>query len=104
MMKKLSDSAVLLTTHRMDEAEQLCDNIAIMVNGRFVVYGTPSHLKQTYGHGYTLIIKQDAQQVKAFALRTFMQNNCKNATLTNDIKLKDGTHGMEFHYKVNLNS
>lgn len=45
MMKKLSDSSVLLTTHRMDEAEQLCDNIAIMINGRFVVYGTPNHLK-----------------------------------------------------------
>jgi ATP-binding cassette subfamily A (ABC1) protein 3 len=57
IMKKLSDSAVLLTTHRMDEAETLCDNIAIMINGRFVVYGSPAHLKETYGHGYTLVVK-----------------------------------------------
>jgi len=25
----------------MEEAEALCDNIAIMINGRFVVVGTP---------------------------------------------------------------
>ena len=36
----------------MDEAEQLCQNIAIMINGRFVIYGTPSYLKEKYGYGY----------------------------------------------------
>jgi ABC-type multidrug transport system ATPase subunit len=60
----------------MDEAEQLCDNIAIMINGRFVVYGSPGHLKDAYGHGYSLVIKQSAHQVKAFPLRTFMEKNC----------------------------
>ncbi len=29
----------------MDEAESLCDKIAIMINGKFVCYGSPSHLK-----------------------------------------------------------
>ena len=36
MIKQLSESSVLMTTHRMDEAERLCDYIAIMVNGRIV--------------------------------------------------------------------
>ena len=53
MLENLQDSALVLTTHRMDEAEQLCHNIAIMINGRFVVYGTPSYLKEKYGYGYT---------------------------------------------------
>ena len=44
----------MLTTHRMDEAEALCDRIAIMINGRFVCLGSPGHLKQKYGHGYQL--------------------------------------------------
>jgi ABC-type multidrug transport system ATPase subunit len=44
MVKQLNDSAVVLTTHRMDEATQLCDKIAIMINGRFVCYGTPNQL------------------------------------------------------------
>lgn len=49
MIKALDKSAIILTTHRMDEAESLCDNIGIMINGRFCVYGSSSHLKTAYG-------------------------------------------------------
>jgi ABC-2 type transport system ATP-binding protein len=35
---------VLLTTHAMDEAEQLCDRVAIIDRGRLVACGTPSEL------------------------------------------------------------
>lgn len=49
MLKQLKNSSILLTTHRMDEAESLCDKIAIMINGKFVCFGSPSHLKQIYG-------------------------------------------------------
>jgi ABC-type multidrug transport system ATPase subunit len=54
MLESLKESSLVLTTHRIDEAEQLCHNIAIMINGRFVVYGTPSHLKEKYGYGYII--------------------------------------------------
>ena len=36
---------VLLTTHDMDEAESLCDYIAIIDNGRFITTGTAQELK-----------------------------------------------------------
>jgi ATP-binding cassette, subfamily A (ABC1), member 3 len=58
MVKQLRNSSVLLSTHRMDEAEQLCDNIAIMINGKFVCYGSPNYLKSNYGLGYTLMVRQ----------------------------------------------
>ena len=35
---------VLLTTHYMDEAENLADRVAIMVDGRIVAEGTPAEL------------------------------------------------------------
>jgi ABC-2 type transport system ATP-binding protein len=35
---------VVLTTHYMEEAEQLCDRVAIMDEGRIVANGTPSQL------------------------------------------------------------
>jgi ATP-binding cassette subfamily A (ABC1) protein 3 len=57
MLKRLEDSALILTTHRMDEAESLCDNIAIMINGRFVCYGSSGHLKSAYGKGYSICVK-----------------------------------------------
>lgn len=58
MIKKMKMASILLTTHRMDEAEQLCDQIAIMINGRFVVFGSPNYMKNAYGHGYTISVKQ----------------------------------------------
>lgn len=57
MLKGLNESSMVLTTHRMDEAESLCDNIAIMINGRFVCYGSPGHLKSTYGLGYSISLQ-----------------------------------------------
>jgi ABC-2 type transport system ATP-binding protein len=40
------DVTVLLTTHAMDEAEQLCDRVAIIANGRLATIGTPLELTQ----------------------------------------------------------
>ena len=57
MLKNLDESSLVLTTHRMDEAESLCDNIVIMINGRFVVYGSPGHLKDEYGLGYIIKLR-----------------------------------------------
>ncbi|HEY5050178.1 MAG TPA: ATP-binding cassette domain-containing protein, partial [Acidothermaceae bacterium] len=37
--------AVLLTTHYLDEADQLADRLAIVDHGRIVVEGTPEQLK-----------------------------------------------------------
>jgi len=37
---------VLLTTHAMDEAEHLCDRVAIIAGGRLAALGTPQELTQ----------------------------------------------------------
>jgi ABC-2 type transport system ATP-binding protein len=42
---------VLLTTHYMDEAERLCDRIAIIDQGKIIAEGTPAELiAQLSGH------------------------------------------------------
>lgn len=40
---------VLFSTHYMDEAERLCDNIAIIVGGKIVASGTPTELMARTG-------------------------------------------------------
>jgi ABC-2 type transport system ATP-binding protein len=40
---------VVLTTHYMEEADRLCDRIAIVDHGRIVVEGTPAELKRAAG-------------------------------------------------------
>ncbi len=40
---------IFLTTHYLDEADQLCDRIAIIDNGRIIAAGTPLELKDRMG-------------------------------------------------------
>jgi ABC-2 type transport system ATP-binding protein len=40
---------ILLTTHYMEEADQLCDRVAIMDHGRILALDTPTALKQSIG-------------------------------------------------------
>jgi ABC-2 type transport system ATP-binding protein len=42
-------TSMLLTTHYMEEADHLCDTIAIIDDGKIVVEGTPRELKQSVG-------------------------------------------------------
>ena len=41
---KAAGRTVLLTTHYMDEAERLCDRVAIVDHGRLIALGTPREL------------------------------------------------------------
>jgi len=43
---KKRGTTIILTTHYMDEAEQLCDRLVIMENGKFLVEGRPKDLIQ----------------------------------------------------------
>jgi ABC-2 type transport system ATP-binding protein len=44
-----SDVTILLTTHYLDEAERLCDRIAVMHEGKIVALGSPAELRATLG-------------------------------------------------------
>lgn len=55
LIKKVRDKgiSVIITTHYMDEAEVLCDRIAVMDNGKIVAIDTPKNLiKQLLGRGF----------------------------------------------------
>ncbi|VEL23039.1 unnamed protein product, partial [Protopolystoma xenopodis] len=49
--------AVVLTSHSMEECEALCHRLGIMVNGQFQCLGSPQHIKDCYGNGYTIEIR-----------------------------------------------
>ncbi|XP_023672701.2 cholesterol transporter ABCA5 [Paramormyrops kingsleyae] len=52
-----SQRGAILTTHYMEEAEAVCDRVAIMVSGQLRCIGSIQHLKSKYGRGYSLEVK-----------------------------------------------
>lgn len=62
---------ILLTTHSMEEAEALCDRIAIMDAGRIIAVGTPADLVAQHTDGAVLTLAlADAALVDRAALQT----------------------------------
>ena len=98
-IRKLKDVGVtvFLTTQYMDEADKLCDTIAIIDNGKVVVTGTPSELKSSVG-GDTIIFSFQSEETakKAEALLTEKLPTGKIQTQNNSVHLtiKEGEHMM----------
>ncbi|XP_054702537.1 ATP-binding cassette sub-family A member 10-like isoform X4 [Grus americana] len=51
------ETGAILTTHYMEEAEAVCDRVAIMVSGQLRCIGSIQYLKNKFGKGYLLEIK-----------------------------------------------
>jgi ABC-2 type transport system ATP-binding protein len=58
---KAGGRTVLLTTHYMDEAERLCDRVAIVDHGRVIAEGSPMHLMTSLGgeHVVEIAVRED---------------------------------------------
>jgi ABC-2 type transport system ATP-binding protein len=55
---------VLLTTHYMDEAERLCDRVAIVDGGRVIALGTPAELIASLGGEHVIEFTCEANGVE----------------------------------------
>src|SRR5213080_1219588 len=53
-LKKQRDLTILLTTHYMDEADKLCDRVAIVDHGKLVALDSPAKLKASIPGKYVL--------------------------------------------------
>ena len=51
---------VVLTTHYMDEAQQLCDRVAIVDHGKVIALGTPAELIRSLGAEHCIDVDVDA--------------------------------------------
>lgn len=60
-------TTVLLTTHYLDEADQLADQISVIDRGRVIANGTPSQLKSQIGGDRIDIVLRDTDELTAAA-------------------------------------
>jgi ABC-2 type transport system ATP-binding protein len=54
---KTEGRTVMLTTHYLEEAEELADRVAIMNHGKIVAMGTTEEIESKYGTGQRMIVK-----------------------------------------------
>ncbi len=54
-LNKKENMTIMLTTHYMEEADYLCNRVAIIDHGRIIVKGTPSNLKKSLGGDIVII-------------------------------------------------
>ncbi|HUY17187.1 MAG TPA: ATP-binding cassette domain-containing protein [Acidimicrobiales bacterium] len=59
MLQELNHTGqtVVLTTHYMEEADQLCDRVAIMDHGKILALDTPANLKKSTGADTVVTVK-----------------------------------------------
>jgi ABC-2 type transport system ATP-binding protein len=67
-LAKEKNMTIIITTHYMDEADKLCDRLAIIDQGKIVVLGSPEELKQDIGGD---IIRLKSHTVDADVLKKF---------------------------------
>lgn len=53
-LRQESGTTIVLTTHFLEEADRLCDRVAILHSGKVITVGTPIELKASLGDNATL--------------------------------------------------
>jgi ABC-2 type transport system ATP-binding protein len=80
---------ILLTTHYMEEADQLCNRVAIIDHGKILALDTPSALKRSVGADTIVTVKSSADPA---ALANHISSELEGITRMREI---DG--GVELH-------
>jgi ABC-2 type transport system ATP-binding protein len=83
---------ILLTTHYMEEADQLCDRVAIMDHGRILALDTPAGLKRTVGADTVVTVKVDGDPARLASLAELFGQQIAEVSNTREIE-----GGIELH-------
>jgi ABC-2 type transport system ATP-binding protein len=91
LLKKEYGMTVFMTTHYLEEADVLCDRIAIIDHGKIVASGSPSELKETLGGDImTLSIKDADADISSIIQKVPKVKEVKKQDGTYRIKVADG--------------
>ena len=80
---------IMLTTHYMEEADKLCDRVAIMDHGKILALDTPAELKRSVGADTIVTVKAagDANQLAA-ALESRLEGLTRTRALPDGVELQ----------------
>ena len=98
-IRKLKDAGVtiFLTTQYMDEADKLCDVIAIIDDGKIIVTGTPNELKSSVGGDhivFSFLSEEIAQKGETLLTEKVKVEKIQTKSNALHLTIKDGERSM----------
>jgi len=91
LLKKEFGMTIFMTTHYLEEADMLCDRVAIIDYGKIVAVGTPNELKEGLGGDIvTLSIKDSNIDISSIIKKVPRVKEVKKQDNTYRIKVEDG--------------
>ena len=94
---KAGGITVFLTTQYMDEADKLCDTIAIIDNGKIIVTGTPEELKSSVGGDaivFSFLSEETAHKAETLLKEKIQVERTQTKDNSVHLTIKDGERMM----------
>jgi ABC-2 type transport system ATP-binding protein len=94
---KAQGKTIILTTHYMEEAQRLCDEVAIMDRGTIIAQGSPDRLIDAHGGGIAVWLPREQRRAAEkipYAIKE------KNGGL--ELRLEDMNHAMAHFVKAGV--
>ncbi len=91
VIRKLKNEGrtVMLTTHYLQEAEELADRVAIMNHGHIVAMGTTEEIESKYGSGTKMIVKAGEDLLRFLRENTKLKAEGNDGTVSIFLRDKD---------------
>ena len=93
-LNKEKNLSIILTTHYMEEADELCDRIAIIDHGKIIKMGTPEDLKGSFGGDVIRIGTKEKKKLHALLKTVSGIKNIKESETGIEISGNDGSRLM----------
>ena len=86
--KQKEGTTIFLTTHNMFAADELCDRVAFIVDGKIVAVDTPKNLKLKYGHPVVTVEYMEEKKLlsKTFKMTGKDKSDFQNFIGDHDVK------------------
>ena len=97
----MSGLTVFFTTHIIEEAEYLCDDIAIIDNGKIIAFDTPTGLKQKYGGANKIIEITFKEVINQSFIDLLKKIVIRGENVDGDQKRSDNTTNTTSHVDIN---
>jgi len=99
-IKNEKDMSIILTSHSMEEIEELCDRLTILLNGRLSCIGSLEYLTQTYAIYYVLDLETENHDIFHKTMFEELNSLFKN---TNYKLIKETNSRYKYYIEKNIN-